>query len=203
MKKIERVGHRKFNILFFVVLVVCFLYLGSKVTYTSYESDITGRVTEKVAQFKLLVNGKDVQNEKIVIDNIKWNSEHTREGKISPGSCGFFEVNLDPSQSDVAILYKFSFVDKAVDNSKLIIFDNITTSGADIIKTGKTEYSGIITLDHIKAGQKPKIKVDFCYPDDVEDVPFVEDNGNLDDFFEIDFQAYQYLGEELVEYVES
>lgn len=200
MKKME---HKKFVYLFFAVLVVCFLYLGGKATYTSYESDITGNVTEKVAQFKLLVNGKDVQNEKIVIDEIKWDSERTREGKISPGSCGFFEVNLDPSQSDVAILYEFSFVDKSVDSSKLIMFNSITTSGADIIKTGPTEYSGIITLDNIKASQKPKIKVDFCYPEDGEDVPFVEDDGNLDDFFEIDFHAYQYLGEELVEYVES
>jgi len=202
MKKMEK-KRKKFIYFFFAVLVVCFLYLGGKVTYTAYESDVTGDVTEKVAQFKLLVNGKDVQHEKIVIDDIKWDSEHTRKGKISPGSCGFFEVDLNPSQSDVAILYKFSFVDKAVDNSKLILFKSITTSGAEIIRTGKTEYSGIITLDNIKNGQRPKIKVDFCYPDDGEDVPFVEDDGNLDDFFEIDFHAYQYLGEELVEYVES
>lgn len=199
----EKMSKRKYKICFILILIGCFLYLSNKITYTSYESKIGGSVKNDVARFKLLINGKDAASfDNVLIEDVVWDSTNTREGKLSPGSCGFFELNLDPSESDVALLYKFSFVDHKVDEGKIIEFNKIESNNSKIVRTDNTEYSGIITLDDIKNGNKPKIRVDFCYPDIGEQEPFTEDNNNLDDFFTIDFSTYQYLGEELVEYKE-
>lgn len=199
----ERIKKHKRKICFIAILLLCFFYLGSKITYTSYESNIDGNVKSDVAKFKLLINGQDATSfENVLINDIKWDSTNTREGKLSPGSCGYFELELNPIESDVALLYKFSFIDHKIDSSKIIEFNSIKSSNSTIIKTAINEYSGIITLNDINNGVKPIIRIDFCNPEEGEQEPIVEDNLNLDDFFTIDFSTYQYLGEELVEYKE-
>lgn len=192
--------NKKFIIIFIIVFISCFLYLGAKSTYTAYKQEITGEVSNKIANFKLLINGQDARNSKILINDVITNSTHTRAGKLAPGTCGYFNINLDPSQSEVALLYKFEFIDRNVNKDKLIEFQQIKSDNSNIVKTGPQEYSGIITLADIKSSLKPLIRIDFCYPDEGEQEPISEDNLNLDDFFEIDFYTYQYLGEELIEY---
>ena len=133
---------KKFTFYFAIVLVVgCFLYLGAKATYTSYESSISGDVETTVAGISLKINGQNVMNghsalnNQILLDDITWTSTHTRSGKISPGSHGTIELELDPEGSDVAIKYDFRYVDKSRDPTKLITFTDITSDDNGIIKT--------------------------------------------------------------------
>ena len=188
-----------------IILVLCFLYLGAKVTYTSFESLIEGRASVKTAGIHLLVNGYDVTDvnsvlsSNVILDNITWVSTHTREGKLSPGSTGTIDLELDPSNSEVAILYEFQFIDKMIDDDKLINFGNIV-SDHTLVRTAEDTYSGIFTLSEIENGEKVHLDVDF-YFDYITDIEGItEDNQVLDDLFEIHLHAVQYQGEELVPY---
>ena len=196
------------NIVFVLLLILgaCFLYWGSKVTYTSYESQIEGSASSQTAGIKIKINGFDVfdsstsLDNRIILDNTTWVSTHTRAEKISPGSSGTIDLELDPTGSEVAILYEFQFVDKLIDEDKLLNFDSITCDDTGFTRTAIDTYSGILTLDDVLDGKKVNISVDFYfdYLTDIEGI--TEDNQSFDDLFEINFHAIQYNGETLVPY---
>lgn len=198
------------KILTFVILVIVlgFLYFGARSTYTSFESLINGNARTTIAGIHLKINGVDaVENNdgtldnRVILDNTTWVSTHTRAEKISPGSTGTIDLELDPAGSEVAILYEFRFVDKRIDNDKLLTFSQITSSSG-IVRTSQDTYSGIITLQDIENHTKPLISANF-YFDYLEDIEGItEDNQILDDLFEIHFHATQYQGETLQPYVE-
>ena len=120
MKNTEK--REKYYILIILFLIIgCFLYLNSRSTYTSFESEIDGAAAVKTAGIHLSVNGVDIVenydgslSNQIILDNTTWVSTHTREAKLSPGSSGTISLELDPAGSEVAILYEFQFVDKAI-----------------------------------------------------------------------------------------
>ena len=201
----EQGKRKKFIVVFLIIIVGCFLYLGGKITYTSFESEIDANAATPVAGIKMRINGVDVASSgdsldnSIILDNTTWVSTHTREGKLSPGSTGTISFELDPSGSEVAILYEFRFVDKLIDDDKLINFDSITSDDT-FVRTGVDTYSGIFTLEDIENSKKVNLSVDFYfdYLTDIEGITV--DNQVLDDLFEIHFHALQYRGEELVPY---
>ena len=195
---------KKRKLFLVIVLILCsfVLYYGSKYTYTSYESSVDAEVNSKVAGINVSINGQNIVKEKldsVKLDNITLTSTHTREGKISPGSTGTFAITLDPTGSEVAFRYDFELIDKSTDNSKLLTFDGFTSDNGNLIKTASNTYTGIITLDDINNNKVINITGSFTFNND--DIPAItEDNGNLDDFFEIKFHAIQYNGEEITPY---
>lgn len=198
---------KKFLSILVVILIVGFLYFCGKDTFTAYESLIFGGSTIRTSGIKVKLNGVDIASNSEILDsdffmnNIKWNSTHTREGKISPGSSGTFQIELDPTGSEVAILYEFSFVDKSVDDSKLLTFENISVDDSEIVKTAIDTYSGVMKLDDISNGKKVTFNIDF-YFDNSEDIEGIEDGADIyEDLFEVNFKAIQYSGEELVPYI--
>lgn len=189
-----------------VLLVGCFLYFKARATYTSYESNVEGRVSTNVGEIHIKINGVDVVatndgtlDNRVILDNITWESTHTREGKISPGSTGTIDLEVDPSGSEVAILYEFRFVDQQIDEDKLLTFSNIVPAEG-MVRTSADTYTGVITLNDITAGKKYHLSTDFLfdYITDIEGI--TEDNQILDDLFEIHFHAVQYEGETITPY---
>ena len=204
--KDQRNQKKLFAFLFVVILTGCFLYLGARGTYTSYESEIEGNASASVAGIQLKINGEDVVgnndgtlDNRIILDNTTWVSTHTREEKISPGSTGTIDLALDPSGSEVAIKYDFRFVDKRIDDDKLLTFGSITSDDT-FTRTGVDTYTGIFTLNDIENHKIVHISADFFfdYLTDIEGI--TEDNQVLDDLFEIHFHAIQYTGEAIEEY---
>lgn len=194
--------------IFIIVLIFGFLYLSGIDTFTSYESLISGNSSFKTSGIKVKLNDIDIINDTTILDNnffmnnVVWNSTHTREGKISPGSSGSFNLKLDPEGSEVAILYEFRFVDKKIDANKLLTFENITNDDSNVVRTAIDTYSGIVSLNDIKNGKIINFNIDFLF-DSLEDIEGIEnDEHTYDDLFEINFTAVQYNGEELVPYVE-
>ena len=198
---------KKYIIIVLILIIGCFLYLGSKNTYTAFESEIDGTVAAKTAGIHLSINGEDVVenndttlSNQIILNNTTWVSTHTREAKLSPGSTGTISLELDPAGSEVAVLYEFRFVDKVIDEDKLLNFSNITSDDDTFVRTGVDTYSGIISLTDIANGKKIHISVGFYfdYLTDIEGI--TEDNQTYDDLFEIQFHALQYQGETLTPY---
>lgn len=196
------------NIILSIVILFCLacLYYGAKQTYTSYESSVDTNVSNNISQIHLRINGEEIGentilDNRVILDNVTWISTHTREGKISPGSVGSFQFELDPTGSEVAILYELQFVDKVVDDDKILNFGNIVCDGT-LVRTGVDTYSGIITLNQINNLQKVHINVGFTFDGNHDIEGFREDNQAYEEFFEINVKVYQYLGETLVPYTE-
>lgn len=175
------------------LLIICLLYLKSKVTYTSYESKVDATVNAKIAKWKILVNDtlitSDTQQE-IKIDNINWTTNHTREGKTAPGSKGYLTLIIDPKTTEVAIDYELKIIDKKIDANKILTATYISTNNYDLIKNNDT-YTATFPLSDIKSGKKEVITIflEWIEESDTTEVP--KEELTSDDFIEISFKAMQ------------
>ena len=195
-----------FKNVYIIILLLCLAYIGTKFTFSLYESNLDTDVSGNISDIKLKINNVNIVNNtgdisEVVVTDITWTStSHTRVGKISPGATGTFNLRLDPYGSQVAILYRFTFIDKTIDSDKILTFTDIRASNGNVIRTGVNEYSGIISLADINNSQTITLNIDFEYTDEEDMEPFTEDSENLDDFFTINFEALQYNGETLIPY---
>ena len=201
----KAVLNKKNFLVLIAIFSMLFLYFCARATYTAYESIVSGKARTNVSGIRLTINGEELGTDalldnRIILDNITWTNTHTREGKMSPGSTGTFTFELDPTGSEVAILYEIQFVDKVMDDDKILTFNNIT-SDQNLVRTGVDTYSGIISLSDAEDSVKTHITVNFSFDgsDDIEG--FDQDNQVYEDFFEINFHALQYKGETLVPYM--
>ncbi|MBR6137808.1 MAG: hypothetical protein IKQ06_06615 [Bacilli bacterium] len=200
----KNIFSRKTFLILMALCAIAFLYFGAKGTYTAYESIVHGTAHTDVSQIHLLINGNELGSQavidnQIILDTITWTSTHTREGKISPGSTGYFTFELDPTGSEVAILYDIEFIDKVMDDDKIITFTNIT-SDRTLVRTDESTYSGIISLADIGNNQKTHITVSFEFDGDEDIIGDAIPNQVYEDLFEVNFHAVQYQGETLTPY---
>lgn len=175
------------------LLIVCLLYLKSKVTYTSYESKVDATVKAKIAKWNILVNDTLITSDtpqEIKIDNINWTTNHTREGKVSPGSKGYLTLIIDPKTTEVAIDYELKIIDKKIDANKILTVTYVSTNNYDLVKNNDT-YTATFPLKDIKGGKKEVITIflEWIEESDTTEVP--KDELTSDDFIEINFKAKQ------------
>lgn len=187
-------------------IILCFLYLKSKVTYSSYESVVDGNIDSSIASWNIKIDNESIttldMNKSVGINDIKWDTTNVREGKVAPGSSGVMNINIDASETDVAVKYEMEIIDKTVDNTKFFTVTDIFSTNTNLIKTGLNKYVGILSIDDIENGIKPNIQIDMEWKTTEEIVYKDENSDDLESFIVINFVASQYNGEEIIPYVE-
>ncbi len=175
-------------------------------TYGLFESNINMDVDSKVATWNILINDTNIgKSETFTIDNFISEEDSTvASGKIAPGTSGYFNINIDPSTTQVSIRYDLTF-----DFSKL---DNLFTitkveekNGYNLIKTGPNTYSNVITLNEIKENKTNNIRVYIKWDNNEEnndkdtEIGLIENNTlNIP----VSITVLQYSGEKIEPYVE-
>ncbi len=175
-------------------------------TYGLFESNINMDVDSKLATWNILINDTNIgKSETFTIDNFISEEDSTvASGKIAPGTSGYFNINIDPSTTQVSILYDLTF-----DFSKL---DNLFTitkveekNGYNLIKTGPNTYSNVITLNEIKENKTNNIRVHIKWNNNEEnndkdtEIGLTENNTlNIP----VSITVLQYSGEKIEPYVE-
>lgn len=74
-------------------------------SYSLYMSSPRGKTTGAIANWSFRVNGA---RDTFSID-LATNARNTLDGKLTPGSYGSFEINLDASSTDMDVNYKITF----------------------------------------------------------------------------------------------
>lgn len=175
-------------------------------TYGLFESNINMDVDSKLATWNILINDTNIgKSETFTIDNFNSEEDSTvASGKIAPGTSGYFNINIDPSTTQVSIRYDLTF-----DFSKL---DNLFTitkveekNGYNLIKTGPNTYSNVITLNEIKENKTNNIRVHIKWNNNEEnndkdtEIGLTENNTlNIP----VSITVLQYSGEKIEPYVE-
>lgn len=175
-------------------------------TYGLFESNINMDVDSKLATWNILINDTNIgKSETFTIDNfISEEDSNAASGKIAPGTSGYFNININPSTTQVSIRYDLTF-----DFSKL---DNLFTitkveekNGYNLIKTGPNTYSNVITLNEIKENKTNNIRVHIKWNNNEEnndkdtEIGLTENNTlNIP----VSITVLQYSGEKIEPYVE-
>ena len=186
---------KKYKSIFLIIVVlVCFLYLNGNSTYTSYESEVTGNVDSDIADWKIKVNDTLITTESeqvINIDSINWETNHTREGKASPGATGTIEITIDPTSTKVAFDYELTVIDQSIDPTKILIVNEIDNEVGKLDKIDNT-YHGSMSLKDIKDGKKEKLTMHVKWEDHgLDTVVDPEEETQTSDFIEMSFKVVQ------------
>ena len=181
-------------IVLIIIILICLLYLKGNSTYTSYESEVSGNVESKIADWKIKVNDTLITTESeqvINIDSIHWETDHTRGGKASPGATGTIEITIDPTTTKVAFDYELTVIDQNVDSTKILVVNEIDNEIGKLEKIDNT-YHGSMSLNDIDAGKKEKLIIYVKWEDHgVDTVVDPEEETTSADFIEMNFRVVQ------------
>ena len=100
-----------------ILIILCvfssiFLIAQVVYTYSLFETERQTVVTSPIAKWNVLVNNSLLTNNygqenTFNLGSINWNSGgHVRSGKAAPGSVGTFEIEIDPTDTEVSFLYE-------------------------------------------------------------------------------------------------
>lgn len=181
-------------IILLVIVLICFVYLHATSTYTSYESEVGTTADSEVADWKIKVNGTLVtgnQTQTINIDTINWETDHVREGTISPGTSGVITITIDPTTTQVAFDYELTIIDHTTDENKLLTVTSVENTLTPLVKENNI-YRGTMTLDNLKAKDIDTIQIYALWDDNGQDVE-VDPNQqqSQSNLIEIDFRTVQ------------
>lgn len=184
-----------------LVLLIITVFIILK-TYGLFETKTELNVQSEVGKWVILVNNTDItqqENTKFSVDKIIWDqNDEIKEGKIAPGASGYFDIVIDPTDTDVSVRYDIGFDFSEFENTNITITSIQEINDKKIVKTGDNKYTGIITLDEISAGTTNTIRVNIAWENNEENN---EHDSNLSSVpntilnIPVTINVSQYLGE--------
>ena len=176
-------------------------------TYGLLETKNKMSVNPSIAKWNVLINGTDIKTgENFSVNSVNLSdSVNVLNGKIAPGAFGYFDIEIDPTNTDTSIIYSITFDFSLLSNSFIIDKIEETTSG-NLIRTGSSTYSKVITLDEIKENAKNNVRVYIKWENNEENNEIDSQIGlTKDNYINIPVTVIvsQYLGEVIEEYTEN
>lgn len=190
-----------------VLLIIIFIILIYAIlsTFATFRSEFTGDMKIDNATWKILVNSTDISSNAVkefVIDDIEIDeSQGVEPDKLAPGLKGNFNILIDPTETDVSIMYEIKF-DTTDINATNIRIDSVkeTMAGNTLIKSDSNTYVGIISLDDIKNNLTNNIQVTLFWCDDGNEDINIGSIPNHKINIPVQVKVSQYLGEEIQEF---
>jgi len=174
------------TILVLIMLIISFFQITSM--YALYKEQIQGEYDTLLGAWEIKVNETDVttsgQVETFTISDSQLGyvtSEYIQAGKIAPNGQAYFDIVIDPTNTDVSIIYTIDIDTKAISstNADIELVDaiefvsgenyfgkeveggTIETSANDIsYKEGNT-YTSVIPVNMITSGYKNYVRLYF------------------------------------------
>ena len=153
MKKILLV----FIPLFFILIAII---VGC--TYALFESTRVNTSMVDIAKWQVKINGDNIDgsSDTFTVNSFVWDtSANVKSGKAAPGLSGYFEIELDPNNTDTSIRYDLTFDFSNLDEDQFRVDRIIEINDKTIYRTGESTYSNIITLAEIRNNETNTIRV--------------------------------------------
>lgn len=191
------------SIVLLIVVIVKIFY-----TFALLEANTTRVVENGLGKWTILVNDVDVTEEDVdfEIDNIVYEGNATvKTGRLAPGVGGYFDISIDPTNTDVSVRYDITFDYTELEATGTAI--NVTSvsevSGKNIIRTGLNTYTGVINLSEIENNQVDSIRTRINWTNDETKNASDTELGMQEDatvVIPIQVRLVQYTGEQIQEY---
>lgn len=160
---------KKYLILLTFIATIFAVYEITSI-YAVFHSEAVGNVSESLAKWKILVNNQDIVSgteQDFDIGEFIIPNNNVIEGKFAPGLEGYFELTIEPQDTQVSVRY-----DITIDESQAILEDIHLISVEEIaqnntlIQTAEDTYTGIIPLSVINNNYVNTIKITFKWEEE-------------------------------------
>lgn len=211
-------------ILLCIMIIITFLQIID--IYALYRSEISGKFTTATGKWVIKVNdvlvtGFASNSFNITEDDMMFlDTDVVKDNLIAPNVGMYFELEIDPTGTEVAVKYDVSVKDisDVILNESLVEADFIdlevtnieqtrtysdgstTTSSGKIINLANQNIKNVIPLTDINAGCKDTIKIYFKWKNNEaynEDESELASAGNAILKIPVEAKFTQYMGEEL------
>lgn len=175
-----------------------------KKTYGLFESNNKMPVQQSTAKWNILINGTNIKSEeKFVVNSVNVeDNENVLNGKIAPGVKGYFDVEIDKTNTSTSIVYSITFDFTKISDSITIEKIEETTSG-NLIRTGENTYSKVMKINDDPINNI-RVYIKWVNKEENNDIDSLV-GLTKDNYINIpvSISAMQYLGEEIIEYQEN
>lgn len=198
---------KKSRLWFLFIIAFCLTAYIIIDTFALFESNFVESTNVTIGKWTIKLNNNDITNGTTVefpIENFTtYDNNHTTSGYFGPGSSGYFDVVLDPGDTDVAIRYDITLdIDENLPGN---IDFYLSVDGNVMTRTGESTYSGVLDLDDIDNGVMPALRINIVWN---EVGSYNESDTNMGIVYNnkitipVTVHVIQYLGETIVPYVE-
>lgn len=190
-------------IIAFVFVLLVTLYEVST-SFSLFESANTMIVNNDIGKWQILVND-DLISEAVnfSVDKVKVSSdENVRENHFAPGTEGYFDIVIDPNDTDVSIYYEITCRDDMITNPQISLTNIEVVDGDDMIMIAPFTYAGVIPLSDIENKEVTTIRFYVEWLNNENNNEIDSEYGLSNAVFEIPMEMTfkQYTGESIVEY---
>lgn len=192
---------RKWLIIISSFLFIALIGYSIMDSYGLFESNITSPVISDLAKWQILVNTEDITgtNNSFTVPQVNWETNSlVAPGKAAPGMSAYFEIIINPSETEVSIEYEISLDFANLNNDKIYITSVKNKKGEDLNLNEEGNYLGIIPLLDIQNNETETIRVDFTWENDDENSDVDSSFVGMDDAFldvPISIRFLQHIGE--------
>lgn len=151
-----------------ISLIICLSFI--KETYAKYITEASGQANITIAKWKILVNNEDVINNNNITQTITpnfTNNENIKDNVIAPGATGYFDLIIDPTNTDVTFSYEITTSIHKDSSVQDLIITGYSKDEGETITFSKEEEKKITDIIFYNPENKStKIRVYITWQDD-------------------------------------
>lgn len=210
MKYIMKYNLIIIKIMAFIALFITIIEI--KKTYAVFFSQMHGTSQNNLAIWEIKINNENISsglNSTFNITNFNVDSNvNIKKGRIAPGTCGNFDIVIDPTDTQVSIRYDITIDSSALtlNNVYLVSVNQISDNTIKLIRTAANTYTAVIPLNKITGSYVNDIRINFAWTNDENNNANDTLIGNIPNNIiniPINVSVTQYVGENIVQYTEE
>lgn len=192
---------KRWLIILFVISLTATCYVISD-SFGLFESEKEIVINNDIGKWQILVNNNTInQTTSFSVSNIHVSGDNNvRANYFAPGTSGYFDIVIDPNDTDVSIYYEIVCRTDRITNPQISLTRIENVDKPDLINVGEYSYAGVIPLSDIQNDVTTTIRFHVTWTNN-------ENNNEIDSLYgsssatfdipmEITFR--QYTGEQIV-----
>jgi len=192
---------KRWLIILFVITLTITLYEISS-SFALFETEREIVVNSDIGKWDILVNNNSINNTTTFsVSNIQVTGDaNVRENYFAPGTNGYFEIEIDPGDTEVSIYYEIVCRTDMITNPQISLTRIENVNKPDLINVAQFTHAGVIPLSDIENGVKTKIRfhVTWANNDNNNEIDSLYGMGSATFDIPMSITFRQYTGEEIL-----
>ena len=192
---------KRWLIILFVVMLAITVYEISN-SYALFETEREIVVNSDIGKWDILVNNQSINNiTSFSVNNVHVSGDsNVRSNYFAPGTSGYFDLVIDPGDTEVSIYYEIVCRTDMITNPQIRLTSIENVDKPDLVDVAPYTHAGIIPLSDIQNDVTTRIRFHVTWTNNDNNNEIDSLYGNSSSTFDIPMEITfrQYTGDELL-----
>ena len=194
---------KRWIVLLFIVVVGITAY-EIKESFSLFENEKDIVINNGIGKWEIAVNGSNIPDSTtFTVDSVNVTGDNNvRANYFAPGTHGYFDVVINPSDTDVSIYFEILCRSDLIQNNQIQVTQIENVNNTPLVQVGALSYAGVIPLSDIQNHSTRTIRFHITWDnnDNNNEIDSLYGSESTDFEVPIEITFRQYLGEEIQEY---